>query len=72
MMERKTHSSGRGWVCPKCGEVVSRDLNAAINIKEFGLKPILSGTDRKTQGELPTLVGALTLEAQPISFAVGG
>ena len=38
----------------------------------FTLKNILSGTDRKNQGELPTLVGALTLEAQPIAFGVGG
>ena len=64
--------SDREWTCPKCGEVVSRDLNAAINIKSFALKNILSGTDRKNQGKLPTLVGALTLEAQPIAFGVGG
>ena len=64
--------SDREWVCPKCGELVSRDVNAAINIKNFALKNILSGTDRKNQGKLPTLVGALTLEAQPIGFAVGG
>lgn len=62
----------REWTCPKCGEIVSRDLNAAINIKSFALKNILSGTDRKNQGKLPTLVGALTLEAHPISYAVGG
>lgn len=53
----------REWTCVKCGEIVSRDLNAAINIKSFALKNILSGTDRKNQGKLPTLVGALTLEA---------
>jgi len=64
--------SDREWTCPKCGEVVSRDVNAAINIKSFALKNILSGTDRKNQGKLPTLVGALTLEAQPIAFGVGG
>ena len=64
--------SDREWTCPKCGEVVSRDLNAAINIKSFALKNILSGTDRKNQGELPTLVGVLIPEAHPISFAVGG
>jgi putative transposase len=62
----------REWTCPKCGEVVSRDLNAAINIKSFALKNILSGTDRKNQGKLPTLVGALTLEAHPIACGVGG
>lgn len=64
--------SDREWTCPKCGELVSRDVNAAINIKSFALRNILSGTDRKNQGKLPTLVGALTLEAQPIGSAVGG
>ena len=64
--------SDREWTCTKCGEVVSRDLNAAINIKSFALKNILSGTDRKNQGELPTLVGVLIPEAHPISFAVDG
>ena len=28
----------REWECPGCGEKVRRDLNAAMNIKEFGLK----------------------------------
>ena len=64
--------SDREWTCPKCGELVSRDVNAAINIKSFALRNILSGTDRKNQGKLPTLVGALTLEAQPIASGVGG
>ena len=64
--------SDREWVCPKCGELVSRDVNASINIKSFALRNILSGTDRKNQGKLPTLVGALTLEAQPIASGVGG
>lgn len=64
--------SDREWICPKCSEVVLRDVNAAINIKSFALRNILSGTDRKNQGELPTLVGALTLEAQPIAYGVGG
>jgi putative transposase len=62
----------REWTCPKCNSVLDRDVNAAINIKSFALKNILSGTDRKNQGKLPTLVGALTLEAHPIAFGVGG
>jgi len=45
---------------------------AANNIKTFALKNHLSGTDRKNQGELLTLVKVSTLEAHPISFAVGG
>ena len=64
--------SDREWICPKCGDVVSRDVNAAINIKSFALKNILSGTDRKNQGELSTMVEVLTLEAHPIVYAVGG
>ena len=50
----------RSWTCSKCKVTHDRDLNAAKNIKTFGLKNILSGTDRKTHVELPTLVGALT------------
>ena len=64
--------SDREWFCPKCGELVSRDVNAAINIKNFALKNILSGTDRKNQGELSTMVEVLTLEAHPIASGVGG
>ena len=63
--------SDREWFCPKCGELVSRDVNAAINIKSFALKKILSGTDRKNQGKLSTMVEVMTLEAQPIAFGVG-
>jgi len=65
--------SDREWVCPKCGEVVFRDVNAAINIKSFALKNHLSAEHRlKNRNELPTLVGVMTSEAHPISFAVGG
>lgn len=27
----------RKWICPNCGELLDRDINAAINIKDFGL-----------------------------------
>ena len=53
----------REWTCSNCNSLLDRDVNAAINIKNFALKNILSGTDRKNQGKLPTLVGMLTLEA---------
>lgn len=63
----------REWTCPKCNSVLDRDKNAAINIKYFALKNNLSEEHRlKNHDELPTLVGVMTHEAHPISFAVGG
>ena len=63
----------REWTCGSCSTVLDRDVNAAINIKSFALKDKLSGEHTlKNQGKLPTLVGALTLEAYPIAFGVGG
>lgn len=56
----------REWACV-CGEIIDRDKNAAINIKNFALKNILC-VERtlKNRGELPTLVGVLTPEATSI------
>ena len=63
----------RSWTCPKCNSLLDRDVNAAINIKSFALKNNLSGEHTlKNQGKLPTLVGALSLEAHPIAYGVGG
>lgn len=62
----------REWTCGNCSTVLDRDVNAACNIKSFALKNIFSGTESKNQDELPTLVGVMTPEAQPISSAVDG
>ena len=32
--------SNRRWQCPQCGSIHDRDLNAACNIKNFGLKAL--------------------------------
>lgn len=57
----------REWTCKGCGSVLDRDINASINIKNFALKNKLSvGRRLKNQGKLPTLVGALTLEAHSL------
>jgi len=54
----------RKWTCHKCGSVLDRDVNAAINIKSFALKDKLSGEHTlKNRNELPALVGVLTCEA---------
>ena len=61
--------SDREWICPKCGDVVSRDENAAINIKNFALKNHLSVERRPKLGtNCPSLVGVMTSEApSPLS-----
>lgn len=35
----------RTYVCPECGQVIDRDLNAAINIRNFALRNILKNTE---------------------------
>jgi putative transposase len=50
--------SNRVWLCPKCNEMVDRDLNAAINIKNYCLNN-RAGVRREKSVEPPALAGAV-------------
>jgi len=65
MVNKELTLKDRKWTCVKCNTQHDRDVNAAVNIKNFALRNKLSGTDSKNRNELPTLVGVLTSEAQP-------
>ena len=43
-VNRELKLSDREWVCPECGKVNDRDLNAAENILRRGISELWSGS----------------------------
>ena len=68
-VNRKLKLTDRSWLCPQCGRLLDRDLNAAINIQRRGEIPCLGearpgaqGTDEAMKGN-PTTPVILRAEA---------
>ena len=55
-MNKSLTLSDRQWVCPECNSMIDRDLNAAMNIKDEGLRKIIGWSSPKfTPADCPTM-----------------
>lgn len=54
--------SDRQWICPRCGEVIERDYNAALNMLDEGLRIIGCSTPEFTLADYSTMDDRLSDE----------
>ena len=76
-VNRSLKLTEREWLCPNCGAILDRDLNAAINIERRGKIPCLGevrpgaqGTDEAVRGNETTTAPILRAEALKLTRLV--